>query len=269
MMEIALLFPFSLFFYLISVLLAAAATRAESRFSLFWSRQTYCAGLALTAAVLASRFANPLRGSDGSFFEGMLLSAGLLGIIYFVMLVFFRLELEAGFFAAVSLVLGLVAEFKVDFGLPVARPLEGNLSSHAVFMFLALAAFSLSFIFSLFYLIGDSLLKRKRIDSFVLKLPSLELISRLNFSFLTIGTASLLGGVIAGLIDLSMPGADQIKLPVSTIGLSALTLLLYGVVLFVRIGPLERRRSTAFVSIACYACMLVTVVAAHSGGGFS
>ncbi len=266
MMEIARFFPFSLFLFLLSSLLAVAATRAESRYSLFWSRQAYRMGLALALAIFLGRFLRADRGPADGFFEGVLLSTALLGLIYAMMPLFFKIELEAGFFSGVSFVLGLVAVFKADFS-PAARPFEGDLTSHAAFMFLALAAFSLSFIFSLLFLIEDYLLKRKRIDLFFFRLPPLELISRLNFSFLTVGTASLLGGVLAGIYDLRRFDTGSVSLPAPTLALSVLTLALYGAVLFIRIGPLERRRGTAYVSIASYTCLLVTFLAAHAGAG--
>ncbi len=253
-----------MFLFALSGFLGAASARAESRYSLFWSRQAYRAAAAVAVGITAAR----LLGGGGSprvgFFDGMLFSIALLGILYFMFAFLFKLEAGASFFAGVSFVLGLVAVFKADGAPASGHPLAGGIAGHAFFMFLSLAAFSLSFIFSLLFLVQDHFLKRKRIERvFFLQLPPLELTSRLNFSFLTVGTASLLGGVLAGIFRSARLGGPPGFSVGPTLVLSVFTLLLYGAVLLIRLGPRERSRSAALVSIASYTLLLLTFLAAH------
>lgn len=251
-----------MFFFLLSALLAAAASRAESRYSRRGSKSAYALAIALSLAALLGRFWGRQEWFVADFFEGILLSIVILGAAWAVTETRFSAGIDAAFFATLSLLLGVIA---VARAVPAgARPADG-ISAHTFFMFLSLAAFSLSFLFSILFLAQDFLLKRKKAQGFFSRLPPLELTARLNFSFLTVGTASLFAGVLGGLLyrRAALSGFFVLE---PTPAMSFLALALYAGVLMLRRGPLERGRNAAWVTVASYPFLLAVFLAVHPAG---
>jgi cytochrome c-type biogenesis protein CcsB len=74
------------------------------------------------------------------------------------------------------------------------------LITHVVLAFLGNAAFALTFCGGIMYLIQDSYLKAKQPGGFSSRLPSLEMLDRLNFWALAFGLPLLTQGIITGAI---------------------------------------------------------------------
>jgi ABC-type uncharacterized transport system permease subunit len=74
------------------------------------------------------------------------------------------------------------------------------LITHVVLAFLGNAAFALTCCGGIMYLIQDSYLKSKQLGGFSARLPSLEMLDRLNFWALAFGLPLLTQGIITGAI---------------------------------------------------------------------
>lgn len=220
-------------------------------------------------ALLFLRFHQRGAWIVSDFLEGVLLSIVILGMIYCFVEVRFAAGIDPAFFSMVCLFLGLLG-FVKSLSDNTLRPIapEG-LSGHTFFVFLALSAFSLSFVFSILFLTQDYCVKTKLMSKAMGHLPPLELTGRLNFTFFTVGTAALSVGVLSGILYFrSMKIASAMMLE-PTVILTLALLVLYGIILALRVGPLERSRRAAVVSIVAYSLLLVAFSATHTLAGGS
>ena len=97
-----------------------------------------------------------------------------------------------------ALLLGLAIPPESAYFLP---PLTSFwLITHVVLAFLGNAAFALTFCGGIMYLIQDSYFKAKQPGGFSARLPSLEMLDRLNFWALAFGLPLLTQGIITGAI---------------------------------------------------------------------
>jgi len=100
--------------------------------------------------------------------------------------------------ALLVLLLGLVLPFEPS---PLLPPLTSFwLIVHVALAFLGNAAFALTFCGGLMYIIQDRYLKAKHPGGFATRLPSLEMLDRLNFWALAFGLPLLTQGLVTGLI---------------------------------------------------------------------
>ena len=100
--------------------------------------------------------------------------------------------------ALLALLLGLAVPPEATYFLP---PLTSFwLITHVVLAILGYAAFALTFCAGLMFLLQDSYLKAKRFGGFSARLPSLEMLDRLNFWALAFGVPLLTQGIITGTI---------------------------------------------------------------------
>src|SRR4029453_10577191 len=100
--------------------------------------------------------------------------------------------------ALLALLLGLAIPLDAAHFLP---PLTSFwLITHVVLALLGNAAFALTFCGGIMYLIQDSYLKAKQPGGFSSRLPSLEMLDRLNFWALAFGLPLLTQGIITGAI---------------------------------------------------------------------
>lgn len=261
-------FLFSLFLYLLSLLLTVAGSRTDLKFAHLAALLSYAAGSLVTAAILASR----ISGSSGwhltYFFDGVLLTLTLLALVYGITRIFVRMRLASAILSAVSLALGVMALVRAR-SVAEAQPagvIDGLLTGHIICMFTALAAFTLSFIFSILFLIQDRMIKQRAFGAHLSVLPSLELTARMNFAAVTVGTAALAMGVLGGtraLHKISHPLGAFLD---PTVILSVLMLALYGVLVGWRWGARSRSRTVAVISAAFYLLMLFVFWGAHASG---
>jgi len=199
-MERFLLFP--LFLYLLSGLLVVGSTRSESRYSLPMSKYAYLLGTLAVAAIFFNRISSIGEVALTNYFDGTLFTLVVLGIVFFVIQFRVQWPIIPAALSFLSVVLGILALIRFETHLFDSAATTGALKSHTICMFVALAAFSLSFIFSLIFLVQDILLKKHRIGQLSAQLPSLELSNRINLACLAIGTSALLIGVVGGIVHL-------------------------------------------------------------------
>jgi ABC-type uncharacterized transport system permease subunit len=258
---------YALFLYLLSILLVLAENRTELKLAGIASRLSYKAGSIAVLAILAVSVYRAGGAWVMDFFSGTLITLAILFAVYSFSRLFGRFSLAPAIFSLVSLVLGVMALARRGAapGLTMTEGWTRYTSSHVICMFIALAAFTLSLIFSVMFLAQDRLLKKKSGGPLFAALPPLELTSRLNFSFITVGTAALAMGVFGGTAALSgMEGfGEALKDP--SILLSVLMLVLYVGLAVLRKGALERARTVSVVSIIFYLLLLFVFWGAHAG----
>ena len=95
---------------------------------------------------------------------------------------------------------------------PESGPL---LALHITLNVLGYAAFALSFVLSLIYLVQNQLLRRHRLQSIVWRFPALETLERMSRSGVVVGLLSLFVGIAFGLMVSSAPftGATGTVIP--------------------------------------------------------
>src|SRR2546423_1184259 len=83
-----------------------------------------------------------------------------------------------------------------------AAPLHGRVFAfHVTLSILAYAAFALSFVLSIIFLIEDRLLRHRKLTDVVWRLPSLELLERMSQSSVLIGLVSIAVGTALGFVS--------------------------------------------------------------------
>jgi ABC-type uncharacterized transport system permease subunit len=82
-----------------------------------------------------------------------------------------------------------------------ATPAHGAIFAfHVTLSILAYAAFALSFVLSLIYLVENSLLRNRNLSDLVWRLPPLELLERMSRSSVLVGLVSIAVGTVLGFI---------------------------------------------------------------------
>jgi len=261
-------FPSVLLLLLLSALFGVYSTSKESRYSLRVSQFLYALSLVMIAAIFFQRLWVQQQWLITHFFDGILLSIMILAMGYLILAIRFSLQVSPVFISTVSFLLGLVAFF-FEPHVP-ADNLSGasfGLGFHTLFMFIALATFSASFIFSLLFLCQDFLIRKKKIGGWFNHLPPLELMTRLNISSLTLATGSLFAGVLVGLVQFKKLELAWGVLLEPAVLLSLTVLVVYLIILLVRIGFLEKGRRYAVVSVTAYLFLFLSLVTMRYGGG--
>jgi ABC-type transport system involved in cytochrome c biogenesis permease subunit len=134
-------------------------------------------------------------------YGSMSLFAWLLGITYLGLEIFHR-QRSVGAFVTLLLViwialLGLLAPAEA----PAPPPARGALFAfHVTLNTWAYAAFALSFVLSLIYLVQDRLLRSRRLGSPFWRFPALDVLDRMARSSVYVGLGALILGVAMGLI---------------------------------------------------------------------
>jgi ABC-type transport system involved in cytochrome c biogenesis permease subunit len=136
---------------------------------------------------------NDLYGSLSLF-------AWLLAFTYLVLEVIHRDRSVGALVMPVVLIVFALSE-SVTPAAPVTLPAQGPLLAlHITLNVLGYAAFALSFVLSLVYLIQNRLLRHHRFNRIVWRFPALEVLERMSRSSVAIGLVSLVFGVGFGLM---------------------------------------------------------------------
>jgi HemX protein len=127
---------------------------------------------------------------------------------------------------------------------------------HITMAILSYGAFSLSFVFSLLYLIQYDLLKRKKWGKRLIRIADLEQLERLSYIFAVIGVPMLMLSLILGLqwAFLKLPGMPWYDIKI--IG-SFLLLIAYSIYLYLRIGKEQAGKSLALWNVASFLIVLI------------
>lgn len=130
---------------------------------------------------------------------------------------------------------------------------------HIACAFFAYASFALSFAAGILYLIQARQLKTKNAGKFYQKLPSLEELERLIYQPLFWGVPLLLAAMAIGFFwSKSAFGKYSIFDP-KTVA-TAITLLIYSVILYLRAISAFRGRQVAVLSLVAFGCVLLSFV---------
>jgi ABC-type transport system involved in cytochrome c biogenesis permease subunit len=133
-------------------------------------------------------------------FGSLSLFAWLLAVTY-LGLEFFHRQRAVGAFV-LPVVLAIFAVSGAGSKLVVSPPPAGGplLALHITLDVLGYAAFTLSSVLSLIYLIQNQLLRHHRLDSVVWRFPALEVLERMSRSSVVVGLASLIVGIAFGFL---------------------------------------------------------------------
>jgi ABC-type transport system involved in cytochrome c biogenesis permease subunit len=156
--------------------------------------------LAHYAALLArSRWTHTVPYDD--LYGSMSLFAWLLGVTYLGLEVFHG-QRSVGAFVTLLLIVwtGLVMAFAPD-AAPVTPPARGPLFAlHVTLNTLAYAAFALSFVLSLIYLIQNRVLKARRPGLTFWRFPALDVLEKMSRSSVLVGLIALAVGMSFGFV---------------------------------------------------------------------
>ncbi|MDM5293665.1 cytochrome c biogenesis protein [Peribacillus simplex] len=127
---------------------------------------------------------------------------------------------------------------------------------HITFAILSYGAFTLSFVFSLLYLIQYDLLKRKKWGKRLLRLGDLTKLEQMSYVLAVIGVPLLVVSLILGIqwAYIKVPGVSWLDMKI--IG-SFILLIAYSVFLYLKIRKQMYGRALAFLNIGSFMIVLI------------
>src|SRR6185437_3196041 len=144
-----------------------------------------------------TRWAHTVPYDD--LYGSLSLFAWLLAATYLGLELFHRQRSVGAFVLPFVLVVFLLSHGSV--GTPVPPPARGPLLAlHITLNILGYAAFALSFVLSLIYLIQNRLLRNRHLGSVVWRFPPLEALERMSRSSVLVGLVSLVVGIFFGFL---------------------------------------------------------------------
>jgi HemX protein len=188
-------------------------------------------------------------------YGSMSLLAWFLALTYFGLEMFHR-ERAMGAFVLPLVLLLLGLEMVIVPQATPKSPAHGSVFAlHVTSNILAYSAFTLSFVYSLVYLVQDRLLRRRRPAAFVWRLPALEDLERMTRSGVWVGLGALLVGMAFGMVvDQQLTGQALSFDP--KIVVSFAILFFYAGYLVISRSPSWRGARASLVCVASY-CMVV------------
>ena len=127
---------------------------------------------------------------------------------------------------------------------------------HITMAILSYGAFSLSFVFSLLYLIQYDLLKRKKWNKRLVRIADLSKLDRLSYVLNCIGVPMLLLSLILGMQWAFIKVPDMAWYDTKVIG-SFIVLCIYGIFLYLRVGKELYGKSLAYWNIGSFLIVLL------------
>jgi ABC-type transport system involved in cytochrome c biogenesis permease subunit len=127
------------------------------------------------------------------------LFAWLLGFTYLGLELFHRQRSVGAFILPVVLIVFVVAHLGRVVPAAAPPPRGALLALHITLNVLGYAAFALSFVLSVIYLVENSLLRNRRLGKIVWRFPALEVLERMSRSSVLVGLISLVVGMVFGL----------------------------------------------------------------------
>jgi ABC-type transport system involved in cytochrome c biogenesis permease subunit len=145
-----------------------------------------------------SRLAHTVPYDD--LYGSLSLFAWLLAITYLGLELFHKDRSVGAFVLPFVIAVFLLAQ-GTRASVPAPQPAQGPLLAlHITLDVLGYAAFALSFVLSVIYLVQNGLLRSRRLGSIVWRFPALESLERMSRSSVIVGLASLLVGIVFGLL---------------------------------------------------------------------
>ncbi len=177
--------------------------------------------------------------------------------MYLLVQLKYRLTVLGCFIAPLAFIMSL-ASFTLGTGGEAIPPAIRTywLPIHVTLALSGNAVFALAFGVGVLYLLEEYQLKRKRMVVLHTRLPSLETLDRLNYVFLVWGFPLMTFGIITGSIQAHLHWGDYWSWDPRQIT-SAITWLLYGVLLHGRITVGWRGKKAAIWTIVGFAVVLI------------
>jgi ABC-type transport system involved in cytochrome c biogenesis permease subunit len=145
-----------------------------------------------------SRWENSVPYND--LYGSLSLFAWLLAATYLFLEVLHRERSAGALVMPVVLIVFVLSEARAP-AAPVPVPAQGPLLAlHITLNVLGYAAFALSFVWSVIYLIQNRLLRHHRLRTLVWRFPALEVLERMSRSSVAVGLVSLMVGMTFGLL---------------------------------------------------------------------
>ncbi|SFA68806.1 HemX protein [Lentibacillus halodurans] len=218
--------------------------------SMVWLLQT----VFLLQQVLIEKNFPVLTLYDGlSFYAWVLISLSLLFSKFFrVQLMLFFINL-LGFFILLLFISTRAAEHMQAQGVELVHEM---LIAHITLAFVAYGFFTVSFIFSLMYLIQYRFLKKKRGFRWVWRIGDLKQLDAFSFKAVTIGVPLLTIAIILGVAWAYAANAEFYWFDLKTIG-SLLVLAVYGLYLLLRLGKGYQGKAISVYNSAAFLILLI------------
>lgn len=197
-----------------------------------------------------------------NFSQAMAFFAWALAFIYLVLIVKVQSQSFGLILAPILCTLTTAAYFAKWQGDPVSlrkELLNPYFMVHIVSAFFAYASFTLSFAAGILYLIQNRELKSRSAGTFYRRLPSLEELERLIYQPLAWGAPLLLAALAIGMFWSKSAFGHYWIFDPKTIA-TAVTTVLYLVILFLRFNSSVRGRQGAFLSLAAFALVVFSFV---------
>jgi ABC-type transport system involved in cytochrome c biogenesis permease subunit len=195
------------YWFLATVLCYAASLAGYVAFLATSNRAAGRAATILLAIGLAAHYMALVERSRGAhtvpyndLYGSLSLVAWLLAATY-LGLEFFHRQRSVGAFVLPVVLIVLFFSDRVTAAPAIPPPASGPLLAlHITMNVLGYAAFALSFVLSLIYLVQNQLLRRHRLQSIVWRFPALETLERMSRSGVVVGLLSLFVGIAFGLM---------------------------------------------------------------------
>ena len=191
--------------------------------------------------------------SESLFFFSFLVAVG-----YIALETRFRLPVVGAFLSPLNLIFLFAAVSSMGSPRPLPPALKSPwLHIHGITSFAGEAAFTLSFVISVIYLLQEREIKRKRMGFFFRRLPPLGKLDEINYKVLTVGFPLLTVGIITGAVWASNAwGSYWSWDPKET--WSLITWLVYAGILHSRLTAGWRGKKAAILCIIGFLCVLFT-----------
>ena len=198
-----------------------------------------------------------------NFSQAMAFFAWSLAFVYLVLLV--RIQTDSFGLVLSPILAGLIAaSLNADSEVVKLPPMAANpyFKLHVLSAFFAYAAFTISFAAGLLYLIQHHELKTKHAGTFYQKLPSLEDLEKLIYQPVGWGAPLLALALAIGFLWSKSAYGEYWVFDPKTI-LTALTLFLYGAILFFRRFASLGGKRAALLSLIAFGFVLFSFVGMH------
>ncbi|MDC3415686.1 cytochrome c biogenesis protein [Aquibacillus salsiterrae] len=130
------------------------------------------------------------------------------------------------------------------------------LIAHITLALISYGFFTLSFIFSIMFLLQYKLLKNKQSYRLLKRFGDLEGLDRLSFQTVTFGVPSLLISMILGIVWAYSSGAEFYWYDIKIVG-SFIVLIVYTIYLFLRLGKGYQGKKISFINSAAFLFLLI------------
>ncbi len=222
------------------------------------------AGAVALGAVLAARGIHAGAIPTFTRFEALTSYGIALTAAYFLLMLTRPARGLASFLApyvSVLLLLGLPAFASEGGDIP---PLQGSwLTLHVALAFAGYALLSLASVLATTYLVQDGNLKHKRLGLVWERLPALETLDHLMGRLVGLGFLLLTGAILLGITLIRQTGGGEEWLTDPKVGATAVTWIVFAVLVHLRASSRRHGRSMAVVTIAGLACLLFAFIGVH------